>query len=109
MNAGREPFWRNTPLIYMRTSIQTVAAFLAISGCLLMATALRAADFELSAEEHERLSRGETVIRASLDAAQRSGTVRAAMLVDAPPEVVFQAMTRCADALKYMPHLRTCR
>ena len=37
---------------------------------------------------------------------QRRGTVRAAMLIDAPPAVVFQMMTRCADALQYVPHLR---
>jgi ribosome-associated toxin RatA of RatAB toxin-antitoxin module len=29
--------------------------------------------------------------------------------VDAPPAVVFLAMTRCKDALEYVPHLRRCR
>jgi ribosome-associated toxin RatA of RatAB toxin-antitoxin module len=31
------------------------------------------------------------------------------MLIDAPPAVVFQMMTSCADALEYVPHLRLCR
>ena len=31
------------------------------------------------------------------------------MLIDAPPAVVFEMMTRCADALQYVPHLRVCR
>lgn len=69
----------------------------------------RASDFTLTAAEAARVDQGETVIRADLDAAQRSGTVQAALLVSAPPEVVFQAMTRCEDALKYVPHLRHCR
>ncbi len=68
-----------------------------------------AGDFELTPDETRRVAEGEIVIRASLDSAQRSGTVRAAMLVDAPPSVVYEAMIRCADALEYMPHLRSCR
>jgi ribosome-associated toxin RatA of RatAB toxin-antitoxin module len=69
----------------------------------------RAADFELTPKEAERVSRGETVIRANLDASQRRGTVRAAMWVNAPPAVVFQAMTQCSEALKFVPHLRSCQ
>jgi len=82
------------------------------SAALILAFACAgapAADFELSAEESQRVARGEIVIRPSLEPDQRSGTVRAAMLVDAPPRVVYEAMTRCADALKYVPHLRSCR
>jgi ribosome-associated toxin RatA of RatAB toxin-antitoxin module len=69
----------------------------------------RAADFELTPVEAQRVARKEIVIRANLESGARRGTVRAAMLIDAPPDVVFQMMTRCADALKYVPHLRTCR
>ncbi len=68
-----------------------------------------AADFALSEAESHRVAQREVVIRASLDANQRRGTVRAAMLIDAPPAVVFQLMTSCPDALKYVPHLRLCR
>jgi ribosome-associated toxin RatA of RatAB toxin-antitoxin module len=76
---------------------------------LAWAPATRAADFELTSAEAQRVARKEIVIRANLDSGARRGTVRAAMLIDAPPAVVFQMMTRCADALKYVPHLRTCR
>jgi ribosome-associated toxin RatA of RatAB toxin-antitoxin module len=31
------------------------------------------------------------------------------MLIDAPPAVVFQMMTRCAEAVQYVPHLRLCK
>ena len=80
-----------------------------ILGLLACAPGLQAADFELTPAELEQLNRGETVIRADLDPAQRRGTVRAALLIDATPAVVFQAMTQCADALKFVPHLRACR
>lgn len=76
---------------------------------LAVAWAVHGADFELTPDESERVNRGETVIRADLDASQRRGTVRAAMLIDAPPDVVFQAMNDCEQALKFVPHLRTCR
>jgi ribosome-associated toxin RatA of RatAB toxin-antitoxin module len=69
----------------------------------------RAADFELTADEARRVNQGDIVIRADLDPSQRRGTVRAAMRVEAPPHVIFEAMSRCADAMKYVPHLRRCR
>lgn len=76
---------------------------------LAVATGAAAADFDLTPAETARVDRGETVIRADLDSSQRRGTVRAAMMVNAAPDVVFKAMTSCADALKYVPHLRRCR
>jgi ribosome-associated toxin RatA of RatAB toxin-antitoxin module len=81
----------------------------ASSLALACASGLPAADFELTPAESQRVNGGELVIRASLDASQRRGTVRAAMLVAASPEVVFQSMSHCADAFKFVPHLRTCR
>ena len=91
-------------------NMETRARWIAvILGVLAYAPGLQAADFELTPAELEQLNRGETVIRASLDAGQRRGTVRAALFIDAPPDVVFQAMTQCADALKFVPHLRVCR
>jgi ribosome-associated toxin RatA of RatAB toxin-antitoxin module len=81
----------------------------AVGLTLACAGAVHAAEFELTPAEAKRVAKGEIVIRAALDAGGRRGTVRAAMLIDAPPSVVFQMMTRCADALKYVPHLRLCR
>lgn len=81
------------------------AALLLVFAC----TGVQAADFELTPDEIRRVNQGEIVIRADLDDNQRRGTVRAAMLVDARPGVVFQSMIRCEDALEYVPHLRRCR
>jgi hypothetical protein len=91
--------------------MQTPALWMAAASILGFACApgIHAADFELTPAEAQRVARDEIVIRANLEAGARRGTVRAAMLIDAPPDVVFQMMTRCADALKYVPHLRVCR
>jgi ribosome-associated toxin RatA of RatAB toxin-antitoxin module len=101
-----EPFHRGTGLMNMETRARSIAV---IFGLLAYATGLQAADFELTPAELAGLERGETVIRANLDSGQRRGTVRAALLIEAPPAVVFQAMTQCADALRFVPHLRSCR
>jgi len=76
---------------------------------LACAGGVRAADFELTPAEAQRVAKDEIVIRADLAAGARRGTVRAAMLIDAPPTVVFQLMTHCRDAVRYVPHLRLCR
>lgn len=75
-------------------------------GCGRLASA---ADFTLTPDELEKVEHRQVVIRAKLDSAQRRGTVRAAVRIDAPPAVVFGMMTRCADAVKYVPHMRQCR
>ncbi len=66
-------------------------------------------DFTLTPAEDQRVAARQVVIRASLDSSQRRGTVRAAVRIEAPPDIVFQMMIRCSDALKYVPHLRKCR
>jgi ribosome-associated toxin RatA of RatAB toxin-antitoxin module len=63
----------------------------------------------LSPAESQRVAARGLVIRATLDSTQRRGTVRAAVRIDAPPPVVFQQMTRCEDAMQYVPHMRLCR
>ncbi len=94
-------------LLSMDLPLRWIAAGLSLG--LACAPAVRAADFELTPAEAKRLDSDEIVIRPNLDPSARRGTVRAAMLIDAPPSVVFEMMTRCADALKYVPHLKKCR
>jgi uncharacterized membrane protein len=67
------------------------------------------ADFTLSSAEVAKVAARQLVIRLTLDPSQRRGTVRAALQINAPPEVVFRTMISCADALQYVPHLRSCR
>jgi len=92
----------------MKFAARWIAAVAGL-GLVFPGAAARAADFELTPTEVQRIEKDEIVIRATLDSSARRGTVRAAMLVDAPPSVVFVAMTRCVDAVKYVPHLRVCR
>src|SRR5262245_5434716 len=89
----------------------TASRWTAVALFLGLAWRLRAAaaDFALSEAETKRVEARGVVIRANLDSGQRRGTVRAAMLIDAPPDVVFAQMTSCEDALKYVPHLEVCR
>jgi hypothetical protein len=91
----------------MGSVMRWIAAGLGLG--LAMASGAQAADFELTPAETARVENDEIVIRATLDPNARRGTVRAAMLIDAPPAVVFEMMTRCVDALKYVPHLKQCR
>ncbi len=85
--------------------------WIAAVGCLGLSLAVgaQAVDFDLTPGETLRVAGGELVIRADLDDSQRRGTVRAALLIAAPPAAVFEAMTHCAAALDYVPHLRECR
>ena len=87
----------------------TAFGWLTICLALAGSTGARAADFELTPAETQKVDAREIVIRASLDSGQRRGTVRAAVKIKAPPAVVFQVMGSCADAVQYVPHLRLCR
>lgn len=88
----------------MGTAFRWIVAVLALAG-----PAAHAADFQLTPAEDLKVAARGIVLRANLDSGQRRGTVRAAVLIEAPPSVVFQLMSRCTDALQYVPHLRVCR
>jgi ribosome-associated toxin RatA of RatAB toxin-antitoxin module len=79
-------------------------------GALVLAAAgASGADFDLTPAETQKVEARQVVMRANLDPGQRRGTVRSAIRIDAAPAVVFRMMTRCADALQFVPHLRVCR
>ena len=75
-------------------------------GCGVRA---QAEDLTLSPADQQRVAARQIVIRATLDKTQRRGTVRAAVRIDATPDVVFQMMTHCADAMQYVPHMKLCK
>jgi len=81
---------------------------LAVALALAAGPIATAAPFELTPVEAEQVAARKVVIRASLDASERRGTVRAAVRIEAPPEVVFDMMIRCHDALEYVPKLERC-
>jgi uncharacterized membrane protein len=77
--------------------------------CLARPCMAVAADPPLTPAESQRVAARGIVIKATLDASQRRGTIRAAIRIDAPAHVIFQQMTRCEDAMRYVPHMRVCR
>src|SRR4051812_36880211 len=81
----------------------------ALAWALTGALQVPAADFALTPAETARVAARQIVIRPSLDAAQRRGTVRAAVQIEAPADLVYRMLISCADALAYVPHLRSCR
>ncbi|MBC8024699.1 MAG: SRPBCC family protein [Steroidobacteraceae bacterium] len=83
--------------------------FAIVCAALGLAAGLHAGEIPLSDAEARVVARREVLVRATLDANHRRGTVRAVVLIDAPPAVVYRAMTRCADAFEFVPHLKTCR
>jgi uncharacterized membrane protein len=107
-----EPFHGLTALIFMGSARQWTALALALAcGAWGLARGIpaRAGEITLSAAEAQHVAARHLLIRATLDSSQRRGTVRAAVRIDAPPDVVFQMLTTCADAMLYVPHMRLCR
>jgi uncharacterized membrane protein len=114
LGAGQELFLLQARLIKMVPVRQRKRLVLCVGLCLgsglqFAATAHAAeAQFALTPAEDQRVTGRQVVTRASLDSAQRRGTIRAAVRIDAPADIVYQMMIRCDDALKYVPHLRHC-
>jgi ribosome-associated toxin RatA of RatAB toxin-antitoxin module len=100
-----EPFPPRAALMLMTAlrRISTVCVALCLGVCA------RAGEIPLSDAEARLVARRDVLVRATLDANQRRGTVRAAVLIDAPPSVVYHAMTHCADAFEFVPHLKACK
>ena len=90
----------------MRLARQWTALAALLGACL--GRDATAGEFSLTPDETRRVAARQIVVRAELDAGQRRGTVRAALRIEAPPELVFQMMIRCDDALHYVPHLEAC-
>jgi ribosome-associated toxin RatA of RatAB toxin-antitoxin module len=103
--AAGELFGTGAALTFMTARRRLAIACVALG----FAACLRAQEFPLSEAEARIVARREVLVRATLDANHRRGTVRAAVLIDAPPSVVFGAMTHCADAFEFVPHLESCR
>ena len=82
---------------------------LALALCLVPACGVPAGETALTPAEAQRVAARGIVLKAALDATQRRGTVRAAIRIDAPAPVIFRMMTRCEDAMQYVPHMRLCR
>ena len=55
------------------------------------------------------MSRGEVVLRSETDGRESSGRLEAAVLIRADVERIWDTVTACDDAVKFVPGLRSCR
>ena len=62
----------------------------------------------LTAADLARLGDGAVLVEGDLAAEHPAGNVRAAVQIRAPAERVFRTLTDCAEALRFVPHLRHC-
>ncbi|MEJ1964295.1 MAG: SRPBCC family protein [Gammaproteobacteria bacterium] len=66
------------------------------------------ADWALSDSQLERLDAGGVIADADMAPDRTAADIRAAIRVNASPEQVFLTLTDCAQALRFVPHLKRC-
>jgi ribosome-associated toxin RatA of RatAB toxin-antitoxin module len=66
------------------------------------------ADWTLSDAQLARLESGAIVAEGDVTLDRAAAEVRAAVKVSATPEQVFLTLTDCAQALRFVPHLKRC-
>lgn len=66
------------------------------------------ADWTLTQPERTRLGEGGVLVDSDVGGERSTGNVRAAVQIRASPERVFRTLTDCAEALRFIPHLRHC-
>ena len=66
------------------------------------------ADWALSETQLEHVQAGAVIAEADVAPDRLAADIRAAVLVSATPEQVFRTLTDCAQALRFVPHLKRC-
>lgn len=75
----------------------------------LFALPLHGADWNLTATQRAALARGDVLVEAVMDAAETGGNLRAAVQIAAPAARVYAVMMDCEAALRFVPHLQSCK
>jgi uncharacterized protein YndB with AHSA1/START domain len=92
--------------------VHSLSSGLLAFGLVLLQPAAAAAQSAWVADPaiQQRLAAGEVVVATSaIDPARPRGRVRAAVRINAPPEVIWMAVTDCRRALSFVPGLRRCQ
>lgn len=76
---------------------------------VILAASSPAAAFELAPHDEAALARGRPYVEVRPGPDGASGVIRAAIDIDAPPEVVFRVITDCDLAPKMVDSLKSCR
>ncbi len=75
----------------------------------LVATPLCAADWNLTPTQRAALARGDVLVEAVMDRTATGGNLRAAVQIGAPAARVYAVMMDCEAALRFVPHLQSCK
>ena len=92
--------------------VHSLSSGLLAFGLVLLQPAAAAAQSAWVADPaiQQRLAAGEVVVAASaIDPARPRGRIRAAVRINAAPEVIWLAVTDCRRALSFVPGLRRCQ
>ena len=85
----------------MKRAVAVVLLLVASAPCV-------SADWTLSDAQLARLETGAIVAEGDVAPDRTVATARAAVEVNATPEQVFRTLTDCAQALRFVPHLKHC-
>jgi uncharacterized protein YndB with AHSA1/START domain len=82
----------------------------AVAALLLLGASLPclSADWTMSDAQLARVETGAIVAEGDVAADRAAADVRAAVEISATPEQVFRTLTDCAQALRFVPHLKRC-
>jgi ribosome-associated toxin RatA of RatAB toxin-antitoxin module len=87
---------------------RALLAFLFVMPLAVPAAEDGTGGWALSAVQMERLGTGAILSEGEVAADRAAADIRAAVQIEAPADRVFQTLTDCAQALKFVPHLKRC-
>jgi len=91
---------------------RAVAAFIPLLASILamsLPATCESADWTLTQSQLEQVEKGAIVTEGDVATDRPAADARAAVKVAATPEQVFQTLTDCSRALRFVPHLKRCR
>ena len=91
----------------MKRVVIPLLRFFVLACCI--STVCRSADWALSDAQLVRVETGAIIAEGDVATDRAAADIRAAVKVGASPEQVFRTLTDCAQALRFVPHLKRCK
>jgi ribosome-associated toxin RatA of RatAB toxin-antitoxin module len=91
----------------MKHAVAQLLRVFVLACCI--STVCRSADWALSDAQLVRLETGAIIADGEVANDRAVADIRAAVKVSASPEQVFRTLTDCAEALRFIPHLKRCK
>jgi ribosome-associated toxin RatA of RatAB toxin-antitoxin module len=92
----------------MKYSVATTLRAFASLLVLVCSVPCLGADWALTGPQLQRLDAGAIIAEGEVATDKAMADIRAAVRVNATPEQVFRTLTDCAQALRFVPHLKRC-